>query len=127
MNTTTNTTDINYDLLNFTEHLVSISDFSRGKTGKIFDDVSKNNTEYIVLKNNQPTAVVVSVASYKALIDRVTSMERLLDKIEENRLQKLAEQRMNDSDNFIDHKDICAEFGFTPEEIRANCESVEIE
>lgn len=33
--------DVNENLLKFTEHLVSISEFSKGKTSKIFDDISK--------------------------------------------------------------------------------------
>ena len=48
------------EILNFTERLIPISDFSKGKTSRIFDDVKNNNTEYIVLKNNQPTAMVIS-------------------------------------------------------------------
>ena len=44
------------EILNFTERLIPISDFSKGKTSRIFDDVKNNHTEYIVLKNNQPTA-----------------------------------------------------------------------
>ena len=37
-------------LVEFTEKLVPISDFSQGKAGKIFSDVAENNSEYIVLK-----------------------------------------------------------------------------
>ncbi|MCD7854943.1 MAG: type II toxin-antitoxin system Phd/YefM family antitoxin [Clostridiales bacterium] len=119
--------EYNYKLLNFAEHLVPVSDFSRGKTAKIFDDVKKNNAEYVVLKNNQPAAMVISMVSYKALVEKAIKMERLLDETEEKRLSALAEQRLNNSKDFIDHKDICAEFGFTPEEIEEDCESVEIE
>ena len=46
-------------LLDLTERLVPISDFSQGKAGKIFNDVSENDHEYIILKNNQPTAVLL--------------------------------------------------------------------
>ena len=55
------------EILNFTERLIPISDFSKGKTSRIFDDVKNNNTEYIVLKNNQPTAMVISLDSYREL------------------------------------------------------------
>ena len=48
----------------FAEKLVPISDFSQGKAGKIFSDVAENNNEYIVLKNNQPIAVVMSIKEY---------------------------------------------------------------
>jgi hypothetical protein len=45
-------------LAELTEKLVTVSDFSQGKASRIFTDVAENNNEYIVLKNNQPTAVV---------------------------------------------------------------------
>ena len=52
-------------LTEFTEKLVPISDFSKGKAGKIFTDVEENNNEYIVLRNNQPTAVLISIKEYR--------------------------------------------------------------
>ena len=52
-------------LAEFADKLVSVSDFSQGKAGRIFNDVAEFYKEYIVLKNNQPTAVVVSIESYK--------------------------------------------------------------
>ena len=36
----------NVALTDFTEKLVSISEFSQGKAGKIFSDVAKNNADY---------------------------------------------------------------------------------
>ena len=40
-------------LLDFTERLVPISDFSQWKAGKIFNDVAENNNEYIVKLDNK--------------------------------------------------------------------------
>ena len=122
-----NSMEINYELLNFTQRLVPVSDFSRGKTAKLFDDVKNNNTEYVVLKNNQPTAMVISIDSYKNLVEKAVKMEKILDKIEENRLYALATERMNNSEEYVDHNDLCKEFGFNPEDITADCESVDIE
>ena len=56
---------MNMSLAELTERLVPISDFSQGKAGKIFNDVAENDHEYIVLKNNQPTAVLISLKEYK--------------------------------------------------------------
>ncbi len=53
-------------------------------------------------------------------------MDKVLNTTEDEGLSALAIQRLNNSKDFIDHKDICAEFGFTPEEIEEDCESVEI-
>ena len=88
---------MNATLLDLTERLVPISDFSQGKAGKIFNDVAKNNNEYIVLKNNQPTAVLMSVSEYRDTQEKVAMLEKLLEKIENIRLLKLAESRVNDS------------------------------
>ena len=81
------------EILNFTERLIPISDFSKGKTSRIFDDVKNNHTEYIVLKNNQPTAMVISLDSYRELVEKASKMETLLDKIEEIRLFNIASAR----------------------------------
>ena len=66
------------EILNFTERLIPISDFSKGKTSRIFDDVKNNNTEYIVLKNNQPTAMVISLDSYRELVAKASKKQKTL-------------------------------------------------
>jgi PHD/YefM family antitoxin component YafN of YafNO toxin-antitoxin module len=124
-----NTMNLSGNLLNFTEHLVSISDFSKGKTSRIFDDVKNNNTEYVVLKNNQPTAILVSMEMYKELVEKASKMEVLLESIEESRLFNLAQGIMGNSDtkSFEPFDKVVSEFGFDPDAIKKNCESVEIE
>jgi len=112
-------------LADFTEKLVPISDFSQGKAGKIFSDVYQNNTEYIVLKNNQPTAVVLSVAQYKETQRKVAQLERILDMMENMRLLKVAESRKDNG--YIDFEDLVAEEGFSMEELEKLSESVEFE
>lgn len=66
---------MNLSILELTEKLVPISDFSQGKAGKIFSDVYNNNSEYIVMKNNQPTAVVMSVEAYKEMQEKIARLE----------------------------------------------------
>lgn len=66
---------MNLSILELTEKLVPISDFSQGKAGKIFNDVYNNNSEYIVMKNNQPTAVVMSVEAYKEMQEKIARLE----------------------------------------------------
>ncbi len=65
---------MNLSMFELTEKLVSISDFSQGKAGKIFNDVAVNNHEYIVMKNNQPTAVVISVESYGEIQEKLSRL-----------------------------------------------------
>ena len=112
-------------LLDFTERLVPISDFSQGKAGKIFSDVADNDKEYIVLKNNQPTAVVVSVKEYRDTQEKVAKLEALLEKIENIRLLKLAESRVND--NSTSFEEFVNEQGFSMDDLAERSESVEFE
>lgn len=71
---------INNQILNFADKLIPISDFSKGKTAQIFEDVKNNNTEYIVLKNNQPTALVISIDNYREMADKAAKMDYYLIK-----------------------------------------------
>ena len=112
-------------LLEFTERLVPISDFSQGKAGKIFNDVSENNKEYIILKNNQPTAVLLSIKEYKDTQEKVAKLEKLLGTIENIKLLKLAENRVNDTT--FSFESFIAEQGFSIEELEELSESVEFE
>ena len=116
---------MNTALLDLADRLVSISDFSQGKAGKIFNDVAENNTEYIVLKHNQPTAVVVSINEYRDIQEKISKLEKLLDRIENIRLLKLAESRV-DSPTSSFEEFIKGE-GFSMEELEKMSESVEFE
>lgn len=112
-------------LVDFTDRLVPISDFSQGKAGKIFSDVVENNRQYIILKNNQPTAVLVSLAEYRETQEKITKLERLLETVENMRLLKLAESR--DNSNASTFESFVAEEGFSMDEIKELAESVEFE
>lgn len=116
---------MNTTLLDLTERLVPISDFSQGKAGKIFNDIAENNNEYIVLKNNQPTAVLLSVKEYRDTKEKVAKLEALLEKIENIRLLKLAESRVNN--NTSSFETLVKEQGFLMEELEELSESVEFE
>ena len=112
-------------LLDFTERLVPISDFSQGKAGKIFSDVADNDNEYIVLKNNQPTAVLLSVREYRDIQEKVAKLEAMLEKIENIRLLKMSENRVND--NTTSFEEFVKEQGFSMEELEELSENVEFE
>ena len=109
----------------FTEKLVSISDFSQGKAGKIFNDVAENNREYIVLKNNQPTAVVISVEEYKDTQRKLARFEKFLDMIENMRLLKIAESRAPYGATSLE--ELVAEEGLSMEELEELAKTVELE
>lgn len=86
---------MNPDILALTECLVSISDFSQGKAGKIFNDVAENDKEYIVLKNNQPIALLLSIKEYRKIQEKIWKMEKLLEKTGNSRPLELTEKRLN--------------------------------
>lgn len=112
-------------LANIAEHLVPVSDFSQGKAGKIFNDVAKNNHEYIVLKNNQPTAVVMSMQDYKETQDKIAKLEKILEIMDNINLLKQAETRDNSKTSSL--KDFIKEQGYSIEELEKLSKEVEIE
>ena len=112
-------------LAEFTEKLIPISDFSQGKAGKVFRDVAENDSEYVVLRNNQPTAVVISVKEYKNTQKKLEMLEKILEKIEDMRLFKLAQER--EVDESRDFEDFVKTTGFSMEELEKLSESVNIE
>lgn len=111
--------------VDFAEKLVPVSDFSQGKAGKIFNDVAENNSEYIVLKNNQPTAVVVSVKDYIDSQKKISKLEKLLDELENIKLLHWAESRKND--NSTSFEKFVLEEGFTMDELEKMSDNVELE
>lgn len=116
---------MNASLIDFTKKLVPISDFSQGKAGKIFTDVAENNNEYIILKNNQPTAVLISLQEYEDTQKKVSKLENLLERLENIRLLKIAESRVNDKGSSFEK--FVEEEGISMEELEELAESVELE
>ena len=89
-------------LAEFTEKLIPISDFSQGKAGKIFRDVAENDSEYVVLRNNQPTAVIMSVKEYKDAQIKLDMFEKILEKNEDIRALNIAKTREGDDSREFD-------------------------
>ncbi len=88
--------------------LVSISQFNKGQASHIFERL-QNEDQLIVLKNNQPTAFILSPKEY----DRLTEIEEdyvLLSEAYE-RLQKNGDQ------SGIPLADVMAHHGITQEEL----------
>lgn len=112
-------------LAEFVEKLVPISDFSQGKSGKIFNDVFENDSEYIVLKNNIPTAVIVSVQEYKKYQEKIAKFEKLMELIENHRLLTIANSRnVDDADDFYE---FLKSEGMSISELEELADTVEIE
>jgi antitoxin StbD len=53
---------------NLLNSLVSITQFNKGQSSKIFERL-KQEKQLVVLKNNIPTAVILSPAEYERLLE----------------------------------------------------------
>lgn len=102
---------------NILKQMVSITQFNRGQATKIFGRARKEG-QIIVLKNNEPEAIILSPDEY-------TRMSELIDDYE---LLLLAEKRLanhNEADA-IPHVQVLEHLGLTEADIDA-AEELEIE
>ena len=102
---------------NILNSLIPITQFNKGLAAKIFDRV-KSERQLVVLKNNAPSAVILSPEEYERLAE-----------IEENYyLLSLAEPRLKNGglSRAIEADDAMARLGISPEDIQ-NAEDLEIE
>ncbi|MBP5260906.1 MAG: type II toxin-antitoxin system Phd/YefM family antitoxin [Clostridiales bacterium] len=60
--------------LSLPTNIVSVSEFSQGKTGKIFNDVRTNQNSYMVMKNNNPVAVIIPIDEYYSYQQRINEL-----------------------------------------------------
>lgn len=109
--------------------IISITDLSRGKASKVVQEVAECGKEYIIVKNNEPQAVLISLKDYTQLMnahDRVNKLEEELENLE---LLLLAEERMKriSPEELMEEKDVLQELGITAGEIRELIDSVEID
>lgn len=72
------------------KNMISFSEFNRGQAGKIFDNV-KNEGAKIVVKNNKPECVLISINDYIKMMEEINDAKALL----------LAVDRMSDFDGKI--------------------------
>jgi len=117
--------NVELDIIRMVDRLIPVSEFSKGKTAHIFDDVKNNNSEYIVLKNNQPTAVLISVDEYK----KVKQLGAYLEQVDEKMLfeQALKAQASFNQKDTVTMDELMKEYGISLAEVEEAMESVEIE
>ena len=97
--------------------LIPISQFNKGQAAKIFDRLHSEK-ELIVLKNNQPSAVILSPEEYTRLTEIEEDYYLLLEatkRIEKNRTK-----------DTISFDKVMADLGITEEEL-TETEDVDIE
>lgn len=105
--------------------LVSVSDLSNGKAGKIFTDVQENNSEYLILKNNRPAAVLLSLKEYESLSGKSEKLDTLMEMVENVELLALAEASVDSPT--VPFEEVLKKEGIEKEELEKLAESVEFE
>ena len=107
------------DLRDIIGRLISVSDLSRGMASKIIQRVGKNKEQYIVVKNNKPEAVILSVDEYTNLLEASENLELLQTANE--RIKNFNQQET------LSHDEILKQYNISEERLDKLAETVEIE
>lgn len=107
------------DLRDVISKLISVSDLSRGMASKIIQKVGRDKEQYIVVKNNKPEAVILSVDEYMELMEAKEDLQLL----------QLAESRMRNyvPEEIASHDDVLNRYNIKEEKLDELMETVEIE
>jgi len=107
------------DLRDIIGKLISVSDLSRGMASKIIQKVGKDKEQYIVVKNNKPEAVILSVEEYMELMEAKEDLELL----------QMADIRMKNyvPEETTSHEDVLRRYNIKEERLDELMEIVEIE
>lgn len=124
-----NITNDNKNWIDIFDHLIPVSVFSKGKTSKIMDEVAEKNQKYVILKNNQPKAMLISVEQFKELVKKAEQFDMLMEKIEDYKLIQTAEEELKkyDPDKAVSYDEVLNKKSIDDEEIKKLMETVEIE
>lgn len=90
----------------FLQSLVPISQFNKGQAAKIFDRLHSEK-ELIVLKNNQPSAVILSLEEYTRLTEIEEDYFLLLEA--KRRIEENGDKKTVSLDSVMDHLGISKE------------------
>ena len=88
------------------QSLVPISQFNKGQAAKIFDRLHSEK-ELIVLKNNQPSAVILSLEEYTRLTEIEEDYFLLLEA--NRRIEENGDKKTVSLDSVMDHLGISKE------------------
>lgn len=102
---------------NFLSRLIPITQFNRGQASRIFDRL-RSESELIVLKNNQPSAVILSPDEYTRLAEIEENYKLLLEAT-----KRLA---ANEGKTALSEAEVLKHFGITDTELE-EMEEPEIE
>jgi prevent-host-death family protein len=103
------------ELVDILNKCISVSELSRGMASKIIQNVSKNKEQYIIMKNNKPEAVILSLEDYTELLDAKEELELL----------KMANERV--SKETFGHEETLKRYNISEEKIDNLIEKIKIE
>jgi len=89
-------------LLESSAQAVSITDFTRSAKS-YFDDLKEGiQSRFVVMKNNQPEAVMLSVETF----------ELMMNELDDMRIELIASERLQDIDShkLVSHEDVMKKF-----------------
>lgn len=117
------------DLRAVIDNIISITDLSRGKVSKVVQNVAEEGREYIIVKNNEPQAVLLSINDYTQLMNDHEQVKQLKEELENLELLLIAEERLKNArpEDFVEENVVLQELGISASEVRDLIDSVEIE
>jgi len=117
------------DLRAVVDSIISITDLSRGKVSKVVQNVVEEGREYIIVKNNEPQAVLISVNDYTQLMNDHERVKHLEEELENLELLLIAEERLKNARpaDFVEENVVFKELGVSSSEVRELIDKVEIE
>lgn len=101
----------------FLRSFVPVTQFNKGKASQIFDRLHKEN-RLIVLKNNQPSAIILSTEEYERLSEIEEEYNLLLEA--QSRLERNIDKQA------LSEEQVMKDLGISEEDIQ-NADEVEIE
>ena len=90
----------------FLKSIVPISRFNKGEANRIFDEVNKTGYK-VVVKNNNPTCILVSPEDFSEMLEYAENYALLLE----------ANKRMEKSKKGMPMKDVMKELGITKKDL----------
>lgn len=107
------------DLRNIMDKLISVYDLSGGVASKIIQKVEKDKEKYIVVKNNKPEAVILSVEEYDELMETKEDLELL--QMSNSRIKNY------DPEETVSHEDVLKRYNIDEKKLDELMENVEID
>lgn len=109
----------NLDLRSALDHMISVSDLGRGQASKVVNDVEKNKEQYIVVKNNKPQAIIISIDEYMDLMEAREELDLFM--LAQERIGKGSEKES------IEFNEVLSDLGISMDELDDIKDNVELE